>query len=76
MNFLTDIESSLMNLLEGRSAESLLEEDRCTEDSIQELVRDMERMTSERMELLDQKKQLTGGDFIFLQQCGCSARDS
>ena len=71
MNFLTDIESSLMNLLEGRSAESLLEE-----ESIQELVRDMERMTSERMELLDQKKQLTGGDFIFLQQCGCSARDS
>ena len=61
MNFLTDIESSLKNLLEGRSAESLLEETRCTEESIQELVRDMERRTSERMELLDKKNNLQEG---------------
>jgi chromosome segregation ATPase len=61
MNFLTDNESSLKSLLERRSAESLLEEDRCTEESIQALVRDMERMTPERMELLDQKNNLQEG---------------
>jgi hypothetical protein len=60
MNIWTDKLSSLKNTLEERSEESLLEEDRRTEESIQAFVTDMERKKLEKMELLDQKNTLQG----------------